>query len=144
MKYKKLAVFVWLSFLLSSCAVNIFAAVDHDLKQPVVHLADESQLEVPVTGSGLYGTPAKPIEYKREIPPGFFEFNNEDHYLYKQTIHDRQVTIAWEKDQIAAEEARHQAIAYIVCIFGGRNQGTIGLPHEGEPLHLSRSSQRIE
>jgi len=110
--------------------MNFISVVQSALPNlPVPYLAEAelpSNSSAPMLNSDYLGNPADPIEYNGYNAPGFLDYNQDDHYVYKQTIHGKQVTVAWEKGLEAADDIR-QSISGIYFdtfntwwnVFGG-------------------------
>ena len=110
MKWYRLILFFWFPLVCSACTMNFVSAAESvSLNLPASHFTEAelpSNLSAPMINSDYLGNPANPIEYSGYNAPGFLDYNQDDHYIYQQTIHGRLVTVSWEKGVEAADDLR--------------------------------------
>jgi predicted metalloprotease with PDZ domain len=114
------------------------------------------------------GNPATPIPYSSEwIPSGFLQYNDADFDVFRRTMHNRPVTIAFAKDVPLSNSQRRKVAEFALDtwamwweVFGGfpwpsytiviRNEprrspaGELGIGWEDDAKHLSRSGDYEE
>ena len=130
MKWNKLILFLCFTLMCSACKMNSVSAQEAaSLNLPASHLAESelsSNLPAPMINSDYLGNPVDPIEYNGYNAPGFLDYNQDDHYIYQETMHGRPVTVAWEKGLEATDDLR-QSISNLYLdtfenwwnVFGG-------------------------
>jgi hypothetical protein len=89
------------------------------------------------------GDPATPIPYKGDYPQNKLEYDENDFSIFQRVIHDRPVTIAWEKELNASEDVYNALSdihfeAFITWweVFGG-------FPYESYTLDVRSFSRRF-
>ena len=110
MKWDKFILFLCFTLVCSACTKNSLSAVEAaSLNLPESHFTESersSNLPVPLINVDYLGNPADPIEYNGYNAPGFLDYNQDDNYIYQQTIHGKSVTVAWEKGVEATDDIR--------------------------------------
>ena len=74
------------------------------------------------------GTIGDMMDYSGYNAPGFLEYNQDDHYIYQQTIHGRAVTVAWEKEVESSESIRQSISGLYFDTFNTWWEVFLGFP----------------
>ena len=117
MRWKKTAVYIGLLFLCSACTMSLIPSVEaSSLSEPLV---PPSRVE-PASSDGVgvfdieyYGDPLVPIEFSGYNPAGFLEYSEQDHFIHRQFLHGRPVTVAWETGIESADAELRSSISSI-------------------------------
>ena len=145
MNWLKVLSFLVLPLFLSASSMNFLPDVNFSLLNlQVAYLAEAdspSNIPDPAVRTDYQNEPAVHVEYSGYNGPGFLDYNQEDHFIYQQSIHGKPITVAWEKEVEAEAGLREEISSIYFDTFNTWWDVFWGFPYESYTVILKANPE---